>query len=536
MAARRISLMLAVLLGGGALWAGESPSGRTIQAGQPSVAVSLFESDAAVRPGAAPKRLVIFDQSKTPSSYSTCYVESADHPTLKILRPYEGAIFPRNIAPPKFRWSDGLSNSWLVSLKVPGWSEPLRVVTGRSEWRPDDATWEAIKSDAEGGEVSLEVRGCRVADGARAGDVYMDAVSFKVSKIPMDPIIVYRMVTPLFHGLKTPDIEYRDVSNFDTKLFLPGKGLYCTNCHSFPVNPETKPEDQKLAIAVRKQLDYKNSLRILGLYDFESKTGKTLDINSFFMSWDPDGKKVAVTGGSKVRVRPLITLETQEFYVQGADILIVDSETFDVRPLPGADRRELMETMPTWSPDGKHITFARSTEMGKQFEERRFDLCRIDYNGGRGETALPIPGASANGASNYAPRYSPDGKWIVFNKADWSSLVAPTSDLWIMPADWSEKPRELDCNVPQAMDSHHSWSSEGRWMLFASKRDDGIFARIYITHIDEAGRASPPVELPTLGKTMHCYNVPEFLNSRLDIDADDILRDTSTLEEKKPEY
>ena len=49
----------------------------------------------------------------------------------------------------------------------------------------------------------------------------------------------------------------------------------------------------------------------------------------------------------------------------------------------------------------------------------------------RGHTVVPIPGASANGASNYAPRYSPDGKWIVFNKADWSSLVAPTSDLWL---------------------------------------------------------------------------------------------------------
>ena len=142
--------------------------------------------------------------------------------------------------------------------------------------------------------------------------------------------------------------------------------------------------------------------------------------------------------------------------------------------------------------------------------------------------------------SNFAPRFSPDGKWIVFNKADWSSLVAPTAYLWVTPADGSSLPRKLECNskydeearetseTPSAMDSHHSWSSNSRWLLFASKRDDGIFARIYFTEISEDGHASPPVMLPVLDEpTMMCYNVPEFLGYRPTVDPERILREVS---------
>ena len=112
---------------------------------------------------------------------------------------------------------------------------------------------------------------------------------------------------------------------------------------------------------------------------------------------------------------------------------------------------------------------------------------------------------------------------MAFNKANKSSLVNPTARLWIVSTQKGAMPRELECNCGYAMDSHHSWSANSRWLVFASKRDDGIFARLYLTEIDENGHASPPVELPTRGNTMMCYNVPEFLKDRLPMDGDSIL-------------
>ena len=157
----------------------------------------------------------------------------------------------------------------------------------------------------------------------------------------------------------------------------------------------------------------------------------------------------------------------------------------------------------------------------------RFNLYRIAYNNGKGGIPTPIKGASFNGRSNYAPRYSPDGKWVVFNQADSASLVEPTSDLWIFSTRDGGKPRELECNVDYAMDSWHSWSSNSRWLLFASKRDDGIFARIYLTEIDDNGYASPPVKLPLKDDPMMCFNVPEFLNYDREIDHRSVLRETT---------
>ena len=230
--------------------------------------------------------------------------------------------------------------------------------------------------------------------------------------------------------------------------------------------------------------------------------------------------------GSTVSIRPCITLETQQFFVLGSDIYIVDVENNRVTPLRGASNPDYMENFPTWSPDGKYIIFCRSREpIRGALDTIRFNLYRIPYNNGKGGKAIPIKGASFNGKSNYAPRYSPNGKWVVFNEAESASLVEPTSDLWIFPADLSAPPRKLECNVDYAMDSWHSWTLNSRWLLFATKRDDGIFARIYITEIDDAGHASPPVKLPLKDDPMMCFNVPEFLKYDKEIDHERILRE-----------
>ena len=111
--------------------------------------------------------------------------------------------------------------------------------------------------------------------------------------------------------------------------------------------------------------------------------------------------------------------------------------------------------------------------------------------------------------SHYFPRYSPDGKWIVYTRSDYGIMLQPGSELWIIPAEGG-RARRLSCNRGR-MNSWHSWSPNGRWLAFSSK-DDSMYTKIYLTHMDEQGNASPPVCLSRFSHHTLCANLPELVS------------------------
>ena len=146
-------------------------------------------------------------------------------------------------------------------------------------------------------------------------------------------------------------------------------------------------------------------------------------------------------------------------------------------------------------------------EEGKPF---KFNLYRIPFNDGQGGKAEPIAGASFNGKSNYFPKYSPDGKWIVFCQAQNYMLLQPDSELYIIPAEGGEA-RRLRANTKR-MNSWHSFSPNGKWLVFSGK-PDSPYTRLYLTHIDEQGESTPPVVLDRLTAPDRAANIPEFVNA-----------------------
>ncbi|MHC4917742.1 MAG: tetratricopeptide repeat protein, partial [Planctomycetota bacterium] len=246
----------------------------------------------------------------------------------------------------------------------------------------------------------------------------------------------------------------------------------------------------------------------------------------------PDGKLAVSTVKDRSVFVPQPGLAFSQLFFPVKGILAIYSrEEKAFRSLPGADDPRFVQSNPSWSPDGKFIIFARheaydlkhidqrgrvllSAEECREFLEEgkpfRFDLYRIPYNGGRGGVPEPIKGASHNGASNYFGRYSPDGKWIVFCRASNYMLLAPDSELYIIPAEGG-KARRLRCNT-RRMNSWHSWSPNGRWLVFSSKAN-GPYTQLYLTHIDEKGRSTPAVLLSQFTAPDRAANIPEFVNA-----------------------
>ena len=72
-----------------------------------------------------------------------------------------------------------------------------------------------------------------------------------------------------------------------------------------------------------------------------------------------------------------------------------------------------------------------------------------------------------------------------------------------------DRPRRLRANTPR-MNSWHSFSSNGRWLVFSSKTFTP-YTQLFLTHIDEEGRSTPPVVLDRFTETDRAANIPEFV-------------------------
>jgi tetratricopeptide (TPR) repeat protein len=248
----------------------------------------------------------------------------------------------------------------------------------------------------------------------------------------------------------------------------------------------------------------------------------------FMSRVSPDGRYVASTLNEALYVSNFMQFEFLQVFFPTRGILAYYSRDDDeIRALPGADDPEFVHCSPAWTPDGGQIVFSRARAFdpwkpGQVIAKHpndpnepqiRYDLYRMPFNGGKGGEPVPVKGASDNGMSNTFPKVSPDGKWIVWTKCKNGLLMRPDSRLWIVPVEGGE-PREMRCNT-RLMNSWHSFSPNGRWMVFSSKSNTP-YTQAFLTHLDEDGNDSPAILIPNCTAANRAVNLPEFLNAGFD--------------------
>jgi lipoprotein NlpI len=474
------------------------------------------------------------------------------HGALSIAYPFDGSVFPPEIVPPTIWWEDEESdaNRWHVSVEFEGQHDPINVDVDTTAWAPDSALWESIKAQTVNTDARVTVTSL-VSLAGMSKTLSSQTISISTSPDSVGAPIFFREV-PLpfiFAMANLPMVKWRlgNIGSAAPPPVILSDLPVCANCHSFSADGKTLVMDVDVA-------------RDKGAYVHTPFETETLFTEDKIFSWNdyypaggsvrtfgfvarvsPDGRHVV--GGMKDRVvflpRPDIEY-SQIFFPVSGSIAYFDNETKTINMLPGADNDRYVQTNAVWTSDGQDITFARSIAPpltttapghtatlsldeaaevlgGREYvDESRegytkflFDLYRMPFNNGRGGEPIPVEGASGNGKSNYFPKYSPDGKWLVFNQAESFMLLMPSSRLYIMPAEGGE-PRLMNCNR-ESMNSWHSWSPNGKWLVFSSKLFSP-YTQLFLTHIDENGTDTPPVMLQNFRTPERAANIPEFVN------------------------
>ena len=339
-----------------------------------------------------------------------------------------------------------------------------------------------------------------------------------VSPDPIDYGLDYRLLEPGYEIYSHMGIYERELSTFKQRAIIENTQFDgCVNCHSFNHND---PSAMSLHIrgkhgATLLQFDGK-------LAAYNTKTDSTLGF-CVYPYWHPSGNYIAFSTNST----------RQGFHVQPDKIIEVfdldsDMQVYDVRnnqiiTAPQIKREGIWESFPAFTPDGRtlYFTAAKAIAIPGELTQSHYNLMKVSFDPETGtignDVELVIDAASMSKSVCF-PKPSYDGRYLMYTLCDYGtfSIWHHESDLWLLDIQTGET-RPIDEVNSDDTDSYHNWSSNSRWFVFSSRRDDGLFTRPYIAHFDENGVAGKPFMLPQRDPANYyedlfrSFNVPEFV-------------------------
>ena len=424
---------------------------------------------------------------------------------------YTGITIPVNIAPLNFILKEK-GDSYAVTITSEA-GESIEILSREGEIIVPEKKWRSLLNSAAGQKITYKTF---VKNAGKW--IEFESFSNSVSKAPIPPYVLYRLLYPGYESWKEMSIMQRSLETFDEKAVIKNEVVdeNCVNCHA--VNQQNPAN---FMFHVRGSMGGTFFVLEGDLQKFNLKT-KEMENGATYPRWHPSGKFVAFSSNKVVQQFHSSEQKKIEVSDLESSLLLYNVTENSIQPVTFKNSNLFMDTYPEWSPDGKYLYFCRAKQIDKNYlySDIRYNLYRTAFNGETKSFSAEelVFNADTIGKSVSFPRISPDGKQLIFTLHNYGCFPIwhKEADLWsINLEDFSTKPVAVNSDFTE---SYHSWSANGRWLIFSSKRDDGLSARPYIAYIDESGNAHKPFILPQkdplfYSRFLKTFNIPEFSES-----------------------
>jgi len=442
-----------------------------------------------------------------------------------VINPdYDSVTIPLNIAPLNFRINE-TADKYMARFHN---SNGIDFIVSSRDGRIKipEKKWRKLLSASTSNEFFVDLAVKRSQKWVK-----YNALTNYVAQDSIDKYLVYRLIDPEFETWNVMGIYQRNLENFKVSPLVLNRMSdgNCMNCHTF-----CKNNSNTMMFHMRSEhagtIIYKDGK----LSKVNTKTSKTIAAG-MYPAWHPSGKYIAFSVNNIVQSYHAIPGRTVEVYDTLSNIVLYDVNNNVITNCSSLSDPDRLETFPAWSPDGRYLYYCCAVKkILKQPDYEsfmdvhsmiRYDLLRIAFDQekrkfGAVDTVLTV---SDKASSISLPRISPDGRYILFCKSRHGNLTIwhPESDLYLLDLNTGlvSKP---DINSDKT-ESFHTWSSTGRWIVFSSRRDDGLlYTRPYFAYFDTSGKMHKPFVLPQKStrhyfKIMKSYNLPELVTSRIDL-------------------
>ena len=431
-----------------------------------------------------------------------------------IFPDYVDVTLPPNIAPAVFSLRGDYKN--------------MIVTADGNECSFDETEWHKLLEKHKGKAMEMKV----VAQKESGEWVQFKPFSINVAEEPIDSFMTYRLIEPDYEVFSHLQIQERNITNFDTRNICDYElvGNRCMNCHTYGQN---RPDLSFMYVRGEGGgmiLNRNGALRKLNIKTPEMTGG------AVYAQFSPNGRYLVFSTNNIIPSFHSEPEKRMEVYDATSDVYVADLETNTVISSTLLADTTKMETFPCFTPDGKSIIYCKA-DFSRKAEEMNYSLYRIGFDENTGKIAEEeeciFEATVGEKTSVCHPRVSPDGQYLLFTVADFGTfplwhreadqrmMRLKTDDTGNYPVD------SLDIVNSELSDSYHSWGSNSRWFVFASKRHDGLYGRPFICYIDKNGKAHKPFALPQkhplfYDNCLKSFNAPELGRAAVAFDPDDV--------------